>query len=146
MIKKCTLLAAFIVAVVCGSAPRAEAFGTWMAYWGVKRWHRHYHAQAGTAGWDYASSGFGHHGWGSHPAHWAPPSPGPCAPGRPRPMPSSFRVAIVPALSALICTTFTTAITRIMATADIPGTAFAAGTPGATALVRAVPCMATLMG
>src|SRR5262245_15759758 len=70
MVKKAILLAAFVVAVLCGSAPPAEALGTWMAYWGVQRWHHHYHAQAGTVGWDYASSGFGHHGWGSRPAHW----------------------------------------------------------------------------
>ncbi len=70
MVKKSTLLAALIVAVVCGSAPPAEA-QTWLAYFGVKRWYRHYHAQAaGTVGWDYASSGFGHHGWGSSPRDW----------------------------------------------------------------------------
>jgi uncharacterized protein (TIGR03000 family) len=70
MVKKSTILAAFVVAIVCGSAPRAQAQATWMAYWGVKRWHNHYAAQAGNVGWDYASAGFGHHGWGSSPWHW----------------------------------------------------------------------------
>jgi uncharacterized protein (TIGR03000 family) len=70
MVKKSALLAAFVVAIACGSAPRAEAQFTWMAYWGVKRWHNHYACQATNVGWDYASSGFGHHGWGSSPWHW----------------------------------------------------------------------------
>ena len=70
MVKKSTLLAAFVVAIVCGSAPRAQAQATLMAYWGVKRWHNHYAAQAKNVGWDYASSGVGHHGWGSSPWHW----------------------------------------------------------------------------
>jgi uncharacterized protein (TIGR03000 family) len=71
MFKKSSLLATFVVALVCGSAPRAQGGVIWMGVWGVQRWHHHYAAQGRwTGGWDYASFGFGHHGWGSHPWHW----------------------------------------------------------------------------